>query len=1109
MNSADPFSSRFEVFGREHKNTVEGINQPAFEKLKRVLNVGERGDGRVILLRAPRAGYGKTSLLQRVAAEFDETHHFVRVNLVSGRTTDAAHVLEYVLQALCQVLPDSTTLTKLDLLARRVLALGLEPLVASGEVPCQDREGALLALREQPTETFDFHHDRAVTAHWTKSNFEILGPRLAAELARESGASLREASYWVELLFRFSTTAPDNVERARLLFETVFRGDLQNQSESAAEERLHGLLALFGTVTNLVLIVDDTEGLSTAPADALALASFLTNMSQCCPGTLVLLSVNDDIWRSAFLPLLPGGLADRLMEYDVVLKPLSEEEAIALVSLRAGDRADDVLEKIEWGSGDLYARQVLKKASDAWEELDHEVPVLEVVKPGAEKVPKEVAAPAPADENDILADLPDLDDEEELILDQDDGSGEVLAGDDTLDDPEEDAADEPLIVEKVTTADPVESPFAASGADVEKKEEAASEPIAVLDISDHDSAKSSQEEAPDAPIEEAISEQVENPFQAKTPVEPPTGNGLLPLEESESPDAEVEANPFTPVAKTEDEPSETALTGEQELTGTTDESAQEEVAEPESQPNPFLAGSTEAAANPFFQPVETNGGSQGESNAPAPIQEPTVPASIFATPAEATAETTESLVAENGENPFLAHPPTSLGNDEAAGTESETMFTADADGGAFPSSDPVPSPNPFFAPATETPAVDENPFKPKFGQPLAPPASEGTDNSDPGPFTPAPPLVDMQEADAVVLPDTALTPTSPAEIVAFSPPRPLSAPSPFSASKSPPPSISEQPSEFSTQPTPPPLTPDFEPATENESASPFSALGGAGGAEKNLEDVSSIFAPIDPTGGDLDPAKIKPITEQPPAFSAGAPPQVNPFQAGAPAPAFAPPAQVPAPSDSSTRPAGQPPALPESQFSAPEPTSIDAPNSINSPEPSPSPITAFNKPAEPSEAEPPAPPVPAPDAETPEGEAPSETAPVDSPFRPAALTPVESSSSPFAKGGGVGLSQRTELPPKKESSANEDEPSPFEPGQAPSFEGSSLHAAVPTPTPTSAPAAPSADGGSPFAAVGAPSSKPVANKPEPEPATAGSGEGGDQDKVDELLRQFKERYGRK
>ncbi|MCH2064969.1 MAG: hypothetical protein MK194_14745 [Roseibacillus sp.] len=412
MSPADPFSSRFEVFGREHRHSVASVNQRAFEHLGEFLDTGRGGDGRVILLRAPRAGYGKTSLLQRLAGEFAESHQFVRVNLTSGRTTDAAHVLEYVLQALCEVLPHSTTLTKLDLLARGVLALGLEPLVASGEVPCQDPDGALAALRENPAETFDFHHDRAVTAHWTKSNFEILGPRLAAELARESGASLREASYWVELLFRFATTPPDNVERARLLFETIFRGDLQGQSSSATEERLHGLLALCATVTSPVLIVDDTEGLSTSPSDALALASFLSNISQSCPGTVVILSVNDDIWDSAFLPLLPGGLADRLLEHSVSLDALTREEAEALVSARAGERSSEVIAAMDWSADgkSLYSRKVLKLASEAWLQLEHEDPELTALSSG---LASGSTTPLPGareevDIEDALSDLPDF-----------------------------------------------------------------------------------------------------------------------------------------------------------------------------------------------------------------------------------------------------------------------------------------------------------------------------------------------------------------------------------------------------------------------------------------------------------------------------------------------------------------------------------------------------------------------------------------------------------------------------------------------------------------------------------------------------------------------------
>jgi hypothetical protein len=269
-------------------------------------------------------------------------------------------------------------------------------------VPCQDRESALESLRDNPAQTFDFHYDGAVTAHWTKTNFEVLGPRLAAELARISGASLREASYWVELLFRFATTPPDNVERARLLFETIFRNDLQNQSSSTAEERLHGLLSLISMVACPVLIVDDTEGLSTSPQDALALASFLSNISQSCPGAIAILSVNDDIWASSFLPNLPGGLADRLLAYQVTLDALTAEDVEAIISARAGERAAEVLGKIDWSaSGNPpYPRRIVELASSAWARLEHPIPEAKRV--------NEVENSVPDSASDTRLELPDV-----------------------------------------------------------------------------------------------------------------------------------------------------------------------------------------------------------------------------------------------------------------------------------------------------------------------------------------------------------------------------------------------------------------------------------------------------------------------------------------------------------------------------------------------------------------------------------------------------------------------------------------------------------------------------------------------------------------------------
>lgn len=393
MSSADPFSSRFEVFGREARQVVPEINEKAFKRLIGHLSPEPGADGRVVLLSAPRAGFGKTLLIQRVAETLTEEHHFVKVTLKGGRTIDAARVLKFVLESLSQVLPAAEGLTMLDIAARRIIARGLELWVRSGEVPCQDRDGALLALQESPVETFDFHHESAVTAHWTEANFEIMGPRLAAEVAQVSGASLREAAYWVELFFRFATTSPENVERSRLLFETVFQPDGLKPLESGAGERLHGLLSLLGIATTIVLVVDDTEGLSTHPPDALELATFFTNLAQTCPGTLVLLSVNTDVWDTAFAPRLPGGLSDRLTEHRVLLKPLSREGAENIIRSRGGSWASDVLERMEWGEGDLYARRVLKAASEAWDAVveESEEEAAAVASQELVKVPEELA----------------------------------------------------------------------------------------------------------------------------------------------------------------------------------------------------------------------------------------------------------------------------------------------------------------------------------------------------------------------------------------------------------------------------------------------------------------------------------------------------------------------------------------------------------------------------------------------------------------------------------------------------------------------------------------------------------------------------------------------
>ncbi len=280
-----------------------------------------------------------------------------------GAQIDAASVTDDVLRCLLRPLPAAGGLCVLDLVTRRLFASALQPLVGSGEVPCQDREGALAALRMRPIETFDFHHPNAVTAHWARENFEVLGQRLSVELAQRCGLPVLGVGFWVDALFRFAATPLENPIRLKVLADAVHEG---NPGEGILMGRLEALLGMLTLLTRVVLVADDLEGFSTDESAALKLAAFLGALRQSVDRLDVILSVNQDIWQSAFIPRLSGGLADRLSEVVVDLQPLTEEEMVALLESRVPGLGARVLSRVDRAAAGSHARGLIRAAGRAW-----------------------------------------------------------------------------------------------------------------------------------------------------------------------------------------------------------------------------------------------------------------------------------------------------------------------------------------------------------------------------------------------------------------------------------------------------------------------------------------------------------------------------------------------------------------------------------------------------------------------------------------------------------------------------------------------------------------------------------------------------------------------
>lgn len=389
MSSDHPFQLHFETFGKLLDFHSDKVNSEALETMKSVLDVSVEKPGHFVLLKSPRAGHGKTHILTCLYYELGGAFEFVPLHAVGGTRIDASTVLDDTLRRLVRNLPAAGGLTVLDLVARRLFSSSLQPLVNSGEVPCQDRAGALNALRTRPIETFDFHNPGAVTAHWARDNFELLGPRLSTELARGRNLSLREVSFWVDAMLCFSAAPIDSPGRVRALISSVFEN---NDSEAFIHERLVALLGLVTSLMRVILVADEVEGFASNEPAALQLASFLGTLKHSAENVDVILSINEDIWENAFLPRLSGGLIDRLSEVVVELKPLNHEGMIALLESRSPGSGEKILSSMEADSIPSHARGLLKEAGKQWDPSIHgdapEAPILQTA-------PTPMVAPEP------------------------------------------------------------------------------------------------------------------------------------------------------------------------------------------------------------------------------------------------------------------------------------------------------------------------------------------------------------------------------------------------------------------------------------------------------------------------------------------------------------------------------------------------------------------------------------------------------------------------------------------------------------------------------------------------------------------------------------------
>jgi|GEM_PF-2188787 len=328
--------------------------------------------GQVVLLRSPRAGFGKTHLLACMREKVGDAAIVVPVGLETERPVNWVGFYQSLLQTLASTSHVSAP-SQLDAMVRRLLASATSQLIKEGKIPSSDQKEACRELDEFPLRTFDFgKEDKAAVCRWFRDYYEDLRPLVVAALARRTGLDTADVTGWIDVLYRF--TEADGGERQDLrdeAFRRLFQfvdpegaadGDTDESSSEApqaasldpnstpgtqefvdAGDRQLDLLGkgrfvafsrIVALTRPIILVLDGLDGFYGARQSGAKIAHMVAEIQERCPGVATVVSANNDLWQTIFGHHLPSALEDRLTSSMISLGGIGREDGTTLIRAR-------------------------------------------------------------------------------------------------------------------------------------------------------------------------------------------------------------------------------------------------------------------------------------------------------------------------------------------------------------------------------------------------------------------------------------------------------------------------------------------------------------------------------------------------------------------------------------------------------------------------------------------------------------------------------------------------------------------------------------------------------------------------------------------------------
>ncbi len=360
-------------FGVAENRSVPGLNADILEQLttsvdERQKSVGRAGGQPLLLLTAPRAGYGKTHLLGRLAAAAGGQVVLVPLAFRLEDQIGISAVAVRGLESMARAETGREGWTKLREACAGVCAALVRRLIETDSLPCANKDQAMRVLNGDPVEVFDERGSARLIGDWVRRFEAQLRKPMTEQAMKRVPAIPAALEAWVGAMLNH---ALDGAMSEMAVLRTL-----------AADESNEGpvtWLRLLGLWRPVVLLVDHLDAYYRNPEAGLRIASLLLDMSE-MDGVNVVLSLNQDVWQATFGHHLPSAMEDRLTASQMLLRGIGEKEAAMLLRLRlqnAGVEGDELrdfeafmdVKRYFLGRplGSVSARTFLRHAAKQWD----------------------------------------------------------------------------------------------------------------------------------------------------------------------------------------------------------------------------------------------------------------------------------------------------------------------------------------------------------------------------------------------------------------------------------------------------------------------------------------------------------------------------------------------------------------------------------------------------------------------------------------------------------------------------------------------------------------------------------------------------------------------